>query len=180
MSTACIDVNWSFTTNHTCSGHRTGTSLPLAATTTVWQCGIGGRTRSQRPLCSTRRPSRHWPGHHTGVACWPQALAWLTATSGSATRLQSTDGSYSWLRITCWNHPMCISACIKPWPRCRRLWNTVSGKSTAAFDTGSQVCNLVFSPAVEELASSHGCCFLSNWHGYTPSHTCLCLLQHGV
>lgn len=37
-----------------------------------------------------------------------------------------------------------------------RLWNTMSGKCTVAFDTGSQVCNLVFNPAVDELASSHG------------------------
>ena len=40
--------------------------------------------------------------------------------------------------------------------RCIRFWNTFSGTRVGKVDTGSQVCNLVFSRNSNELASTHG------------------------
>lgn len=40
--------------------------------------------------------------------------------------------------------------------RCIRFWNTVSGTLINSIDTGSQVCNLVWSKTVNELVSTHG------------------------
>lgn len=40
--------------------------------------------------------------------------------------------------------------------RCIRFWNTLSCKALSAIDTGSQVCNLMFSKNVNELVSTHG------------------------
>ena len=40
--------------------------------------------------------------------------------------------------------------------RCIRFWNTSTCSQTNFIDTGSQVCNLVFSKTVNELVSTHG------------------------
>jgi cell division cycle 20-like protein 1 (cofactor of APC complex) len=40
--------------------------------------------------------------------------------------------------------------------RCIRFWNTSNYTQTNCVDTGSQVCNLVFSKTVNELVSTHG------------------------
>jgi WD40 repeat protein len=42
--------------------------------------------------------------------------------------------------------------------RCIRSWNTITDTNTAlsCVDTGSQVCNLVWSKNVNELVSTHG------------------------
>lgn len=40
--------------------------------------------------------------------------------------------------------------------RCIRFWNTANYTQTNCVDTGSQVCNLVFSKTVNELVSTHG------------------------
>lgn len=40
--------------------------------------------------------------------------------------------------------------------RCIRFWNAHQGKMTNVVDTGSQVCNLLFSKNVNELVSTHG------------------------
>ncbi|GAX72574.1 hypothetical protein CEUSTIGMA_g30.t1 [Chlamydomonas eustigma] len=40
--------------------------------------------------------------------------------------------------------------------RCIRFWNTVSGTPLSCVDTGSQVCNLVWSKNVNEIVSTHG------------------------
>ena len=42
--------------------------------------------------------------------------------------------------------------------RCIRFWNTITNTNTAlrCVDTGSQVCNLVWSKNVNELVSTHG------------------------
>jgi cell division cycle 20-like protein 1 (cofactor of APC complex) len=40
--------------------------------------------------------------------------------------------------------------------RCIRFWNTSSLSMIDCIDTGSQVCNLVFSKTVNELVSTHG------------------------
>ena len=40
--------------------------------------------------------------------------------------------------------------------RCIRSWNTLTNSMTDCVDTGSQVCNLLFSKTVDELVSSHG------------------------
>jgi len=40
--------------------------------------------------------------------------------------------------------------------RCIRFWNTTTQKQLGAVDTGSQVCNLVWSKNVNELVSTHG------------------------
>ena len=37
-----------------------------------------------------------------------------------------------------------------------RYWNTHTGECISAYDTGSQVCNLVWSTSVNELVSTHG------------------------
>mgnify|MGYP000929521941 FL=1 len=37
-----------------------------------------------------------------------------------------------------------------------RFWNTLSGTQVGCLDTGSQVCNLMFSKNVNELVSTHG------------------------
>jgi len=37
-----------------------------------------------------------------------------------------------------------------------RFWNTLTGTQTDCIDTGSQVCNLLFSQNVNELVSTHG------------------------
>lgn len=40
--------------------------------------------------------------------------------------------------------------------RCIRFWNCNTGTLSSAIDTGSQVCNLMFSKTVSELVSTHG------------------------
>ncbi|URE40188.1 WD domain, G-beta repeat [Musa troglodytarum] len=40
--------------------------------------------------------------------------------------------------------------------RCIRFWNTVTNSHLSCIDTGSQVCNLVWSKNVNELVSTHG------------------------
>mmetsp|Transcript_16931 Transcript_16931/g.47251 ORF Transcript_16931/g.47251 Transcript_16931/m.47251 type:complete len:516 (-) Transcript_16931:487-2034(-) len=40
--------------------------------------------------------------------------------------------------------------------RCIRFWNTTTSTSLGSMDTGSQVCNLVWSKNVNELVSTHG------------------------
>ena len=40
--------------------------------------------------------------------------------------------------------------------RCIRFWNVNSGKMVNCVDTGSQVCNLIFSKRSNELISTHG------------------------
>jgi cell division cycle 20-like protein 1 (cofactor of APC complex) len=40
--------------------------------------------------------------------------------------------------------------------RCIRFWNAHLGKMVNCIDTGSQVCNLLFSKNVNELVSTHG------------------------
>ncbi len=40
-----------------------------------------------------------------------------------------------------------------------RFRNTLTGQTVKAIDTGSQVCNLVFSKTVNELVSTHGYSF---------------------
>ncbi|XP_014495240.1 protein FIZZY-RELATED 3 [Vigna radiata var. radiata] len=40
--------------------------------------------------------------------------------------------------------------------RCIRFWNTTNGHQLNSVDTGSQVCNLVWSKNVNELVSTHG------------------------
>ncbi|XP_044477226.1 protein FIZZY-RELATED 2-like [Mangifera indica] len=40
--------------------------------------------------------------------------------------------------------------------RCIRFWNTTTNTHLSCMDTGSQVCNLVWSKNVNELVSSHG------------------------
>lgn len=40
--------------------------------------------------------------------------------------------------------------------RCIRFWNAHLGKMINVVDTGSQVCNLLFSKNVNELVSTHG------------------------
>ncbi|EYU43457.1 hypothetical protein ABFS82_06G143400 [Erythranthe guttata] len=40
--------------------------------------------------------------------------------------------------------------------RCIRFWNTSSGNQLNSIDTGSQVCNLVWSKNVNEIVSTHG------------------------
>jgi cell division cycle 20-like protein 1 (cofactor of APC complex) len=40
--------------------------------------------------------------------------------------------------------------------RCIRFWNTATSAPLSCYDTGSQVCNLVWSKNVNELVSTHG------------------------
>lgn len=40
--------------------------------------------------------------------------------------------------------------------RCIRFWNTVNNTALSTIDTGSQVCNLVWSKNVNEIVSTHG------------------------
>ena len=40
--------------------------------------------------------------------------------------------------------------------RCIRFWNTLTGAAVSAVDTGSQVCNLMWSRTVNEIVSTHG------------------------
>jgi len=40
--------------------------------------------------------------------------------------------------------------------RCIRFWNTLTSSSTSCVDTGSQVCNLMWSKNVNEIVSTHG------------------------
>ncbi|XBI01316.1 hypothetical protein VPH35_130120 [Triticum aestivum] len=40
--------------------------------------------------------------------------------------------------------------------RCIRFWNTTTNTHLSSMDTGSQVCNLVWSKNVNELVSTHG------------------------
>jgi cell division cycle 20-like protein 1, cofactor of APC complex len=40
--------------------------------------------------------------------------------------------------------------------RCMRFWNTVSGAPLQCIDTGSQVCNIMWSKSVNEIVSTHG------------------------
>jgi cell division cycle 20-like protein 1 (cofactor of APC complex) len=37
-----------------------------------------------------------------------------------------------------------------------RFWNTTTGLALSALDTGSQVCNILWSKSVNELVSTHG------------------------
>ena len=40
--------------------------------------------------------------------------------------------------------------------RCIRFWNTLTGSSLNCIDTGSQVCNLMWSKNINEIVSTHG------------------------
>lgn len=40
--------------------------------------------------------------------------------------------------------------------RCIRFWNTLTSSTVSCIDTGSQVCNLMFSKNVNEIVSTHG------------------------
>ena len=40
--------------------------------------------------------------------------------------------------------------------RCIRFWNTLAGAPVSCIDTGSQVCNLMWSKTVNEIVSTHG------------------------
>lgn len=40
--------------------------------------------------------------------------------------------------------------------RCIRFWNTISGAPLQCVDTGSQVCNIMWSKSVNEMVSTHG------------------------
>jgi cell division cycle 20-like protein 1 (cofactor of APC complex) len=40
--------------------------------------------------------------------------------------------------------------------RCMRFWNTVNNTPLSVIDTGSQVCNLIWSKNVNEIVSTHG------------------------
>jgi len=40
--------------------------------------------------------------------------------------------------------------------RCIRFWNTVNNTALSCVDTGSQVCNLIWSKNVNEIVSTHG------------------------
>ena len=40
--------------------------------------------------------------------------------------------------------------------RCIRFWNTLSGTALSCVDTGSQVCNLMWSKSINEVVSTHG------------------------
>lgn len=40
--------------------------------------------------------------------------------------------------------------------RCIRFWNTLTGTQLDCVETGSQVCNLLFSKNINELTSTHG------------------------
>jgi len=40
--------------------------------------------------------------------------------------------------------------------RCIRFWNTVNNSALSCVDTGSQVCNLIWSKNVNEIVSTHG------------------------
>jgi cell division cycle 20-like protein 1 (cofactor of APC complex) len=40
--------------------------------------------------------------------------------------------------------------------RCIRFWNTVNSTAQSCIDTGSQVCNLIWSKNVNEIVSTHG------------------------
>jgi cell division cycle 20-like protein 1 (cofactor of APC complex) len=40
--------------------------------------------------------------------------------------------------------------------RCIKFWNTQVGEELQSVDTGSQVCNLMFSKSSKELVSTHG------------------------
>ena len=40
--------------------------------------------------------------------------------------------------------------------RCIRFWNTGTGACLASVDTGSQICNLLWSKTVNEIVSTHG------------------------
>ena len=37
-----------------------------------------------------------------------------------------------------------------------KLWNTLEMKCTASIETGSQVCNMIFSTSTNELVTTHG------------------------
>lgn len=37
-----------------------------------------------------------------------------------------------------------------------RFWNTQTGSALSSIDTGSQVCNLMFSKTCNEIVSTHG------------------------
>merc|ERR1712107_529594 len=41
-------------------------------------------------------------------------------------------------------------------PTCIRWWNTVNNTALSCVDTGSQVCNLIWSKNVNEIVSTHG------------------------
>jgi len=40
--------------------------------------------------------------------------------------------------------------------RCIRFWNTINNTPLSSVDTGSQVCNLIWSKNVNEVVSTHG------------------------
>ena len=51
----------------------------------------------------------------------------------------------------CTAHQTLLTPCSR-----RRFWNTVNGTALNCIDTGSQVCNLVWSKNVNEIVSTHG------------------------
>lgn len=86
------------------------------------------RMNVESPIENVTQPYHHYTAHKAAV----KAIAWSSHQRGL---LASGGGTAD---------------------QCIRLWNAVTSQELSHVDTGSQVCNLIWSTSVNELVSTHG------------------------
>ena len=150
-------------------GHR-GRAGTLAWNSHTLSSGSRDRTILNRDIRSPSDYSNKLLGHKSEVC----GLKWSyddqqLASGGNDNQLFVWNAHSSSPALRCGEHTAAVKAIA--WSphqqgllasgggtadRCIRFWNTVTNAPLQCVDTGSQVCNLVWSKNVNEIVSTHG------------------------
>ena len=150
-------------------GHR-GRAGTLAWNSHTLSSGSRDRTILNRDIRSPSDYSNKLLGHKSEVC----GLKWSyddqqLASGGNDNQLFVWNAHSAWPALRCGEHTAAVKAIA--WSphqqgllasgggtadRCIRFWNTVTNAPLQCVDTGSQVCNLVWSKNVNEIVSTHG------------------------
>lgn len=154
---------------HTMPGHRTRVGT-LAWSNQLLSSGSRDRTILQRDIRMQNTEVQKLVGHKSEVC----GLKWSyddreLASGGNDNLLYIWSPHSTSPILRCSDHTAAVKA-ISWSPhqqgllasgggtadRCIRFWNTVTNTPLGCVDTGSQVCNLVWSKNVNEIVSTHG------------------------
>ena len=154
---------------HTMQGHRTRVGT-LAWSNQLLSSGSRDRTILQRDIRMQNTEVQKLVGHKSEVC----GLKWSyddreLASGGNDNLLYIWSPHSTSPILRCSDHTAAVKA-ISWSPhqqgllasgggtadRCIRFWNTVTNTPLGCVDTGSQVCNLVWSKNVNEIVSTHG------------------------
>ena len=82
-------------------------------------------------------------------------IVWDTKVQGEMVRFSEHQAA---VKALAWNPdaPNILASGGGKSDRCIKFWNMHTNKRLASFDTGSQVCNMMFSKNSKELVSTHG------------------------